>query len=263
MLTAIRRGLRMIPLDTLQQFVETAPLILIGSIVGLGFMAIYLGYAGLALVLTRRTLPALGIGALIETRPLEKNQIRSEILRSFRSITIFALYSVGAVIAVRAGFIRLNWLPGFGMVLLNLAILIVWNEIHFYASHRLLHTDWLYKNVHEVHHRSITPTPFSTYSFHWGEALIVSSVMFLIMPVWQLDIIAIIVFPMISLVANSIGHMNYAIFPAKNTDAILAACQRHTAHHTRWKGNYGFYVPWLDQFFGTRIELRQRKTPVD
>ena len=75
-------------------------------------------------------------------------------------------------------------------------------------------------------------------------------------PLWRLDIVSIIVFPLVSLVANSIGHMNYAVFPHKSTGDLLAACQRHTAHHTRWAGNYGFYLPWLDRWLSTRLPRR-------
>jgi sterol desaturase/sphingolipid hydroxylase (fatty acid hydroxylase superfamily) len=37
----------------------------------------------------------------------------------------------------------------------------VWGDFHFYWTHRMLHTKWLYKNVHKVHHESYNPDPFS------------------------------------------------------------------------------------------------------
>lgn len=101
-------------------------------------------------------------------------------------------------------------------------------------------------------YRCVEPTPFSTCSLHWFEAILLSSVMLLLLLVWPLDIITVLVFPGIRLVANSIGHMNDAMFPGKAPSQCLTACQRHTAHHIRWVGNYGFYSPWLDRLLGTR-----------
>ena len=230
----------------------------IGIIVAIGFTAIYLSYAGLSFLATRRILPSLGIGELIATRPLAPGQVRSEILNSLNSIAIFAGYGVLTVWAERHGLVTIDWQPTLGMVALNLVLLTLWNEVHFYACHRLLHTRWLYHKVHAVHHRSITPTPFSTYSFHWCEAAMLSSVMILLLTVWPLDIVTVIIFPGVSLIANSIGHMNYAVFPNKTSGELLAACQRHTAHHTRWTGNYGFYLPWFDRWLSTRVEPRTR-----
>ena len=37
----------------------------------------------------------------------------------------------------------------------------LWGDFHFYWSHRMLHTKWLYKTVHKVHHESYNPDPFS------------------------------------------------------------------------------------------------------
>lgn len=241
-------------ISELHRLLDSTSLYLIAAFVTLGFMGIYFSYAGLSLWLTRRVLPKLGIGALIESRALAKGQLGSEIVHSVASIIIFALYGVLTVWLERVAVVAIDWQPTLPVVVGNLCLLVVWNEIHFYVCHRTLHTPWLYRKVHAIHHRSIVPTPFSTFSFHWFEATLLSSVMILLLLVWPLDIISIIVFPGISLIANSIGHMNYAVFPNKSHDDFFAACQRHTAHHTRWTGNYGFYLPWIDRFLNTRVK---------
>jgi sterol desaturase/sphingolipid hydroxylase (fatty acid hydroxylase superfamily) len=113
------------------------------------------------------------------------------------------------------------------------------------------------RHVHYVHHRSSVPTPFSTYAFHWVEAAMLSSVMILLLMVWDLGIGTVLLFPVVSLLLNNIGHMNYAVFPKATSDQLPSACLRHTLHHTRVRGNYGFYLPWLDQVLRTRIAGRE------
>jgi sterol desaturase/sphingolipid hydroxylase (fatty acid hydroxylase superfamily) len=195
-------------IESLHRLVDATQLWLIGMFIGVAFAAIYLAYAWISLLATRRVLPGLGIGALIEKRPLGAGQVRAEIVGSLVSIAIFAVYGVITVLAERRGVIAINWDPTLLTIFLNLVLLTLWNEVHFYACHRVLHTRWLYRKVHAVHHRSIVPTPFSTFSFHWFEATLLSSVMILALLVWPLDISTIVICPGISLIGNSIGHMN-------------------------------------------------------
>lgn len=49
------------------------------------------------------------------------------------------------------------------------------NDGWFYATHRLLHSPWLFKHVHSVHHRSIDVNPFSVYSFHPLEGVLLTA----------------------------------------------------------------------------------------
>ena len=36
----------------------------------------------------------------------------------------------------------------------------------FYWQHRLLHTPWLFRRAHAIHHRVANPTPFATFAHH-------------------------------------------------------------------------------------------------
>ena len=56
------------------------------------FVFLYFGFAAIATLLTRRVLPALGIGSVIDSRPLREGQLRREIRRSLVSIAIFGCW---------------------------------------------------------------------------------------------------------------------------------------------------------------------------
>ncbi|MEZ5669765.1 MAG: sterol desaturase family protein [Alphaproteobacteria bacterium] len=65
------------------------------------------------------------------------------------------------------------WLVAFALLIPML------HDLHFFCIHRLIHTPWLYRRVHAVHHNSVNPSPWSSLSMHpvehllyWSGALI-------------------------------------------------------------------------------------------
>lgn len=218
-----------------------------GSLLYFGLL--YAAFAGLGWALFRCLLPALGIGRIIDARPLRDGQIATEIRRSLVSIFVFSCYAPLTEYAYRNGYIRVSWDYQWPLAIAQLALLFVWNEVHFYVSHRLLHTRWLYRHVHRLHHESVIATPFAIYSFHWLEAALLGSVIFLPLFAWPFEFPALCLLPVMSLIFNTIGHSNYDVFAGTRYSASV----EHSQHHHRVAGNYGFYLPWLDNWFGTRL----------
>jgi hypothetical protein len=60
---------------------------------------------------------------------------------------------------------------------LALAVPVI-HEFHFFCIHRLIHTPFLYKRVHSVHHNSVNPSPWSSLSMHPVEHLLYFSTAF-------------------------------------------------------------------------------------
>ncbi|HUM47928.1 MAG TPA: hypothetical protein PLD84_13440, partial [Chitinophagales bacterium] len=93
-------------------------------------------------------------------------KIGYEIRHSLLSIAIFGFSSLPLIFLIRTGAITVSENTFFnimaGLILLNL-----WNEVHFFAIHRLMHIPFFMQRVHVVHHHSKVPTVFSVYSFHW------------------------------------------------------------------------------------------------
>jgi lathosterol oxidase len=221
-----------------------------------GFLLLYAGSAIIAWFLTRRLLPGLGIGAIVDKRPLRDRQIAREIQRSLISILIFAVYGVVTFLAWRYGIVTVEFRPSWSKVMGDAAILFGWNEVHFYCMHRLLHTEWLYRHVHRIHHESVVPTPFSTYSFHWLEAVLLGSVMILPMLVYEFSAAALLALPVMSIALNTIGHCNYNAFATR--PSMHSASLEHSMHHLRVRGNYGFYLPFLDAWARTTLPKTTR-----
>ena len=188
--------------------------------------------------------------AKVDNHFLYPGQQKKEILQSIRSIFIFSLQAIVLQQGIARGWFHIqtdmNW-----WVVLQISVLFLWNEIHFYLCHSLLHTKFMMRNFHHVHHHSKEPTVFSTFSFHWVEAFLLGTVVFFPLILYPFQLLAILSLPIMSLLINLLGHCNYDLFSQYHPSHILKFSYRHSMHHKRGKGNLGFLLPWLDQFFKT------------
>ncbi len=218
------------------------------------FSTLYLSSALLVTWLTRHLFPGLGIGRQLDPRELPAGQLRRELHWSGISILIF-----GCGLVVPWGLLQLGWAqfavePATWRVLAEIALLFVWNELHFYISHRLLHTPWL-RRFHATHHRSHIATPFSIYAFHPVEALMLGSVPLLPMLVHDFSFIALASLPVMSIALNSLGHSNYEFSRTAPARGWLDASRRHHLHHACYHGNYGFLLSVFDRLLGTALPV--------
>ena len=190
-------------------------------------------------------------------RPVPSGQVRQEILSSIISIFMFTLVGAGAYLSIQQGFLNVSLQTGVWQWLLEVIILFVWNDVHFYFSHRLLHTPWLYKRIHIHHHRSVIVTPFSVWRFHWLEALWLGAVLPMALLFFSFSIWSLAMLPLISLFWNIIGHSNWRS-DSYFTRIFSAASERHAMHHSQINGNFGFALPYFDRWLGTGISRDTR-----
>lgn len=216
------------------------------------FVLLYFGSALLTTLLTRHLMPALGVGRILDPRQLRPGQLAREIREACVSILVF-----GIGLIVPWGMFRLGWAqfetdPSAWRIAVEIGVLFLWNELHFYVCHRLLHTPLL-RRFHVDHHRSHVPTPFSTYAFHPVEALMLGSVPLIPMLLHDFSFQALATLPVMSILLNNLGHANYEFSRSAPARGALGASRRHQQHHARYHGNYGFLLPWFDRWLGTEI----------
>src|SRR5690606_28198090 len=123
-----------------------APYPVVFAATALWFVAIYVLVAGGAHVLAveRPADTAVTRGRVQRRRA---GQIGEELGLSALSIVIFAAQAVGLVWMVRAGWLRIDWARAPWHLAWELPVLYLWNELHFFAVHRLLHRPALYRRV--------------------------------------------------------------------------------------------------------------------
>lgn len=221
---------------------SSSPLPLIAASI-IFFLTIYLVFAGTVWLLARR------VNRPIETRPLSHQQIRTEMLNSLRSILLFGLGMVFAWGAYQLGWIDINRNAGVALILLEMLLLVLWNDIYTYGIHRLLHVKL--KKTHVTHHKSVTATPFTAYSMSSLEALLLGAVLPTAMLLHDFSPAALIFLPVWSILINTLSHSNCDFFPKAKEGSVLGFIKHHQMHHSRYHHNFGFFFSQLDTWLGT------------
>ena len=169
-----------------------------------------------------------------------ENQNIDNILRTFLSgVTIWTAVEVLVLWAFANGYAP--WLSfaehPFYLAALALVVPII-HEFHFFCIHRLIHTPFLYKWVHSVHHNSVNPSPWSSLSMHPVEHLLYFGTAFyhLIIPsnpviaLYQLHYAAFGAIP---------GHVGFDKIEVGENGSVDSHAYAHYLHHKYFEVNYG------------------------
>jgi sterol desaturase/sphingolipid hydroxylase (fatty acid hydroxylase superfamily) len=129
------------------------------------------------------------------------------------------------------------------------------HDTYFYWTHRLMHTQALFRTFHGVHHLSRNPTPWTAYSFHPLESAVQALGLVLIMFIIPLHPSALLVFHTVSTAINVYGHLGYELYPKAWPQHPLGrwinTSVAHNAHHDKARHNFGFYFLFWDRWMGT------------
>jgi Delta7-sterol 5-desaturase len=226
-----------------------APLFLAAAATILWFSAIYLIIAGGAWLLAIDRLQDDLQSPAGRRQRMRKGQVREELLLSALAILIFALQATALVWMLRKGWLEIAWDRSPWHLLWELPLLYFWNELYFFAVHRLLHWGPLYRHVHIWHHRSVLTTPFSAYSFHPFESFLLGAVMPVALVFYAFSPWALIGLTIMSLLLNVSGHVPHERL--RRAWTFMAPHSRyHNRHHREFNTHFGFSFAPLDTWFG-------------
>jgi sterol desaturase/sphingolipid hydroxylase (fatty acid hydroxylase superfamily) len=185
-------------------------------------------------------------------------QLAVEFLYSVRSIAIFSTVGVGIALLQRAGLYPLakvaeSWGPAWFAA--SLGLMIVGQDAWIYWTHRWMHRPRWFRTFHRRHHRSNNPSPFTAYSFDFGEAFL----MVAFVALWPLvvptpwGVVPLFMFHQIF--RNTILHAGYELTPPRADGrpwfGWLTTTTHHDLHHAQAGWNYAPWFTWWDRWLGT------------
>ncbi len=128
-------------------------------------------------------------------------------------------------------------------------------DVYMYAVHRLMHTRWLYRHVHSVHHRSRAPSSFTAYSFHPVEWLLLGLYLPLSLVMFDYHAVTLAVVAALQGFLTTLQHCGYELAPRgwyeNPVSRLFVTTFYHDLHHQRTTCNYGTFTTLWDRLLGT------------
>lgn len=142
-----------------------------------------------------------------------------------------------------------------GYTILSFFILLILHDSYFYWVHRFMHLTRLYKYVHKLHHKSVTPTPWAVYRFQPLETIIQFAIYPLILVFIPIHIGVLALFLTYNILVNTGGHTGFEFIPQwmrnhwffKWSNSVT----HHDIHHSKFNYNFGLYFNFWDRIMGT------------
>jgi sterol desaturase/sphingolipid hydroxylase (fatty acid hydroxylase superfamily) len=137
--------------------------------------------------------------------------------------------------------------------LLAIVLVMLGNDVLYYAYHRLMHTDFFWNRMHYIHHEAVSPGGLSdTFYEHpvdFFVGTLCATLPLLIVPINIGAAVTCLFLQTLLAVAYHSGH-------EIRVPAIFTA-RRHDDHHRYYRGNYAQNFALVDVLFGTVIRKRE------
>ena len=201
----------------------------------------------------------------IGRRP-SRHWIGHDIRLSVISAAIFALATAAMMTAYNHGFTLLyDGLDGHGLLYaaLSYGAALILQDGYFYATHRLFHHPALFARLHQGHHRSPCPTPWTSFAFDPAEAAVQAvflvAIVFVV-PLHVVTLLAVLTTMSVWAVVNHLGLDRLpGSFPHHWLGRWVIVPQHHSLHHRKHRVHFGLYFTFWDNLCGTQDHFYSRE----
>lgn len=218
----------------------------------------YFLFAGIPFLIFYILFPNVFSKNKIQSRMAKGRDFKREILQSLQTILIFAGVGILILKTPLVAYTKVYsdlaqysvwWIP------ISVLLALLLHDAYFYWMHRGVHHPSVFRQVHLVHHQSVNPSPWASYSFHILEGVLEAMIVPLVLILIPMHPIALVIFALVSFMINVYGHLGYEIAPKWFRHSILFevvnTSTHHNIHHDKFKGNYGLYFRIWDRLMGT------------
>lgn len=215
-------------------------------------LGVYFVAAYLINHLTQKITQNNRLGQYIDDRPFKEGQKISEIKNGVFACAVFSFVSLLAR-ELFVGVIPVS----ITQLLVEVLLFTLFYETYSYFVHRLLHTK-IFRKPHSVHHYSVRTTPWSAYSVHPVEALLIAMSAPLFMLMWPVHLGVIFAFHILGVVFTLVIHSNLKLNGSNMFCQLFNRyTECHAAHHSIGNVNFGFVNSFWDLCFKTKyVDLK-------
>lgn len=184
--------------------------------------------------------------------------IQKDLELSLLSAVVFSLCAALVMSAYNLGVTRLYTDPRqYGLWYLGVSFVgvLLLQDTYFYFMHRMFHHPLILKWLHQGHHRSGDPTPWTSFAFDLPEAVIQALFFVSVIFVVPLHFITLLAVLMTMTLWSVLNHLGFELFPSSFPrhwlGRWLIGSTHHSIHHRKYTVHYGLYFTFWDKLLGT------------
>lgn len=218
----------------------------------------YFATAGIFYAYYFKLQKAGGASRIMSKRPAKRKQIKKEIYWSVVSSVVFAFFGAFTYFLWENNLTAIYLNPaefGFCYLPVSLVVLMLLHETYYYWMHRAIHIPIIYKRVHKVHHQSLSPSPWTAFSFHPLESVLEAIIVPLILIFLPVNIYILFFYLIIMTFSSVINHLDIEIYPTmfrkSSFGKLWIDATHHHFHHKEFNTNYGLYFTFWDKWMRT------------
>ncbi|WP_240518693.1 sterol desaturase family protein [Leptolyngbya sp. BC1307] len=185
--------------------------------------------------------------------------IHSDVILSVLSSGIFSVCAALMTTVYQLGYTRLYLQPeqyGLGYLGFSLVLVLILQDTYFYFTHRLSHHPRCYRWLHQGHHHSKNPTPWTAFAFDPAEAMVQAIYLVGVTMVIPMHLSVLIAVVLVMTLGALIHHFGLRLFKASAMGnwlgSWLVGPTHHWLHHRKYTVHYSLYFTFWDRVLGTQ-----------